>query len=629
MPVPPASAPPRPRLLWPALLCLSLLAAYSNHFHNAFHFDDSHTISENLAIRDLANIPRFFTGAAPFSVLPGNQSYRPLVSTLLAIDYSLARGLNPLPFHLSIFILFAALTLLVALFIQSLLDTPLPSPYHAPIALAAAAWYGLHPANADTVNYVIASSEVISTLGVLASFAIYILFPRLRPCYLFALPAAIAILAKPPAAVFVLLFALYRWLYRDPAPLLPSLISWAKDILPPFILCAAASLLVQRMTPPTWVAGASSAHDYLITQPYVALLYFKTFLWPSGLSADYGLDPITSTHDPRFWSGCLFVLLFLAATISFCLRKSTRAIGFGFSWFVIALLPTSLFPLAEAMNDHRTFFPYIGLVIAAAGAAALLLGHAHEWTPRAKSIAAFVACLFLGANGYATFQRNKAWLTEETLWRDVTLKNPSNARSLMNYGNTLMARGDFIGALSYFNHALLLAPQYPVLLINLAIVEDAIGQPSLAEQHFQRALRLDPSSPTSFTYYARYLIARGRSGEAGALLNQALLLSPDDTMARDLLSRPTSAPQSPEAFLTLSLQLYRDGDYPASIDACRKALALHPDYAAAWNNIGAAYNQLGQYDQAAAACKQALRIDPAFDLARNNLLYAEKMAAAH
>ena len=104
-------------------------------------------------------------------------------------------------------------------------------------------------------------------------------------------------------------------------------------------------------------------------------------------------------------------------------------------------------------------------------------------------LAFFLVALFLGANGYATFQRNKAWLTEETLWRDVTLKNPSNARSLMNYGNTLMARGDFIGALSYFNHALLLAPQYPVLLINLAIVEDAIGQPSLAEQHFQRALR--------------------------------------------------------------------------------------------------------------------------------------------
>ena len=45
----------------------------------------------------------------------------------------------------------------------------------------AAGWYGLHSANADTINYIIASSEVISTLGVIASFAVYFAFPRAAP----------------------------------------------------------------------------------------------------------------------------------------------------------------------------------------------------------------------------------------------------------------------------------------------------------------------------------------------------------------------------------------------------------------------------------------------------------------
>ena len=53
--------------------------------------------------------------------------------------------------------------------------------------------------------------------------------------------------------------------------------------------------------------------------------------------------------------------------------KKTRVIGFGLLWFLMALLPTSLFPLAEVMNDHRTFLPYIGLVIAMAGAGASLV----------------------------------------------------------------------------------------------------------------------------------------------------------------------------------------------------------------------------------------------------------------
>src|ERR1700736_1627139 len=159
-------------ILGGALLLVTLLAAYSNHFHNSFHFDDAHTIVNNAAIRELRNIPLFFRDATTFSSLPSNQSYRPLVSTLLAIAYCLAGGLQPLWFHMLIFALFVALTLLVAFVIYRLLENVVPMSRNLWIAGAAAAWYGLHPANADTVNYIIASSEVISTLGVVASFAV-------------------------------------------------------------------------------------------------------------------------------------------------------------------------------------------------------------------------------------------------------------------------------------------------------------------------------------------------------------------------------------------------------------------------------------------------------------------------
>src|SRR5213592_5097540 len=97
---------------WVGLLAVALLAAYSNHFGNGFHFDDAHTVENNAAIRELRNIPQFFGDATTFSSLPSNQSYRPLVSTLLAIDYWLGHGLQPFWFHLSILIVFIALNLL-------------------------------------------------------------------------------------------------------------------------------------------------------------------------------------------------------------------------------------------------------------------------------------------------------------------------------------------------------------------------------------------------------------------------------------------------------------------------------------------------------------------------------------
>src|SRR5436190_3614507 len=192
-----------------ALFLMALVLAYANHFHNSFHFDDAHTIETNAAIRELRNIPLFFCDATTFSALPSNQSYRPVVSTLLAIDYRLGGGVQPFWFHISIFALFVALTLLLAFVIQRLLNHAPSSARNSWIALAAAAWYGLHPANADIVNYIISSSEVISTLGVIASFAVYFAFPRLRGYYLYILPAAMGILAKPPAAIFAVLFASY------------------------------------------------------------------------------------------------------------------------------------------------------------------------------------------------------------------------------------------------------------------------------------------------------------------------------------------------------------------------------------------------------------------------------------
>jgi tetratricopeptide (TPR) repeat protein len=620
-----------PMLIGGGLLLVALVSAYANHFHNGFQFDDAHTIVNNAAIRELRNIPLFFRDATTFSALPSNQSYRPLVSTLLAIDYSLGHGLRPFWFHLSIFALFALLVLLLAFVIARLLDCAGHTPRNSWLAIIAAACYGLHPSNADTVNYIIASSEVISTLGVIASFAIYLAFPQLRRYYLYVLPAAIAILAKPTAAIFAPLFALYWLLFeQNKTRLTETRLQRVGRIIVPSLICGAMLLLVQHMTPHSWIAGAANARNYMITQPYVALLYFKTFIWPSGLSADYDLNAFTTSDDARFWAGFAFMFVFVVVAIAAASFKKTRVIGFGLLWFLIALLPTSLFPLAEVMNDHRTFLPYIGLVIAVAGTAALLVPSLDRQRSWVKVAAPCAVVLFLCANGYATFQRNKVWKTEETLWHDVVLKSPRNGRGLMNYGNALMAKGDFAGALDYFHRAEQLTPQYSVLLINLAIAEDATKQSAAAEQHFKDALRLAPASPDSYTYYARYLLSHSRAYEARALLQSALELSPTDVNAHDLLARANGqavnqpATQTPEYYLDLSLQDYREGRYAESIGASRDALKLRPNYAEAWNNIGAAYNKLGRYEEAVAACEQALRYKPDLELARNNLQYARE-----
>ena len=602
-----------------AILCGSVFLAYANHFQNAFHFDDAHTIVNNSAIREVWNIPRFFRDATTFSSLPSNQSYRPLVSSLLAVCYSLGR-LEPFWFHVAIFVLFIALTALLAAVIRHLSG-------HAWIAIFGAALFALHPANADTVNYVIASSEIIAALGVVSAFALYFSLAQQRWRYLCAAPAALAVLAKPTAAIFPVLFALYYAVFVQPGARLSRRSNW-REITPPFVMCGTVLAFVQYMTPPTWISGAASRHNYLMTQPFAALLYFRTFFWPADLSADYDLGAITQMSDWRFPAGLAFVALTIAVACYALRFTKTRLIGFGLLWFVLALLPTSLFPLAEVMNDHRTFLPYIGLAISAAGALQLFTERFAVTTKWKGIVLTCLAATLLCTSAAATFRRNQVWRSEETLWRDVVEKSPRNGRGLMNYGNTLMAKGDYKSALDYFHRALIFTPNYSYLLINLAIAEAATGERDSAEKDFKQALRLAPSSPSSYIYYGRFLLEAPRRPEAIALLQKAVALSPTDVTATGLLREAESpgnlAADTAEALLTRSLRLYQEGHYLEAIAACREALARRPDYAEAWNNIGASYNNLERYDDAAEACEAALRCRPGFELARNNLQYARE-----
>jgi tetratricopeptide (TPR) repeat protein len=161
------------------------------------------------------------------------------------------------------------------------------------------------------------------------------------------------------------------------------------------------------------------------------------------------------------------------------------------------------------------------------------------------------------------------------------------------------------------------------LFVNLAIAENATQQAAIAEQHFRAALRLAPSIPDSYTYYARFLLEHSRPNEARVLLDRALKLSPSDVFARNLLAQVDR--QSAESYVASSLRYYEQGQYEQSIAASRNALSLRPNYAEAWNNICAASNKLGRYPEAAEACEQALRYKPDFELARNNLEYARSM----
>ncbi len=653
------------------LLC-AVAAVYSNHFQNDFHFDDWHTITNNPHLRQLGNVPRFFADARTMSVFPGNQAYRPLLTTSLALDYWLGGGLNPIYFHASTFFwLLIHLSLIVLLF-DRVLRIAAPEPRARYAALAAAAWYGLNPVCAETINYIVQRADLYVALSMVAGITTYAALPRARRWRLYLLPPALGVLCKPTALIFPALLALYlvfcepeRWtgIVRRSAPAVAA--------------AAAMGALQSYMTPRSFSGGGAALYNYVITQPRVSLHYFLSFFLPAGLSADTDRKAYETMWNDSVFLGFLFLAALLAAAAAAARVPRTRPIAFGLLWFLIAQIPTAVFPLAEVESDHRMFLPAIGLALAVTWGGVLLW---DRWAPRGATpriaIAATVCLLLVYAA--AAYQRNEVWRTEESLWLDVTRKSPNNGRGLMNYGLTQMKKGEYQTALAYFDRAAAFTPNYSILEINLGIVNGSLNRDQKAEAHFRRALSLTPNDSLAHHYYARWLKTKGRTTEAVAHLREAIRANPADPEPRYLLleihadaknwselqvladdtfrhlpgdakvmgfltlreqtrgevaqaeERAKQSP-TPENLLQLSLLYHQAGQFADCIRAAREAIRLRPDYAEAYNNIAAGHEALGQWDEAIAAATQALRIKPDYALARNNLVYAEqqkKSAAA-
>ncbi len=123
-------------------------------------------------------------------------------------------------------------------------------------------------------------------------------FPAILLLYVFLLEQQGTLLAAEGAA---------------PAPQLQRL-KWKaafRAIVPALLVTAAFALLQSAMTPANFAPGAPSGFLYRITQPYVALHYFKSFFLPTELSADSDWSYVRGPFSTDAVVGYLFVAALL------------------------------------------------------------------------------------------------------------------------------------------------------------------------------------------------------------------------------------------------------------------------------------------------------------------------------
>lgn len=133
--------------------------------------------------------------------------------------------------------------------------------------------------------------------------------------------------------------------------------------------------------------------------------------------------------------------------------------------------------------------------------------------------------------------------------------------------------------------------------------ERTVESIAAAEQHFSRAMELDPDYALALVGYAdsislQHYYSNRPIGEIKALalpvLERALELDP----------------QLGEAYAALGIIYFNAGDWPAAESALRRAVALSPNYARAWFGFGTFYNDTGRPAEALPMHLRALELNP-------------------
>ena len=614
------SNPGVPGWLVPLLLAAAIAATYSNGLRVPFVFDDWHTIEQNPAIRTLARIPGYFVDPDTTTVLHENKDLRPLLLATMALNYRLS-GLDPWSYHLVNLLLHWIVTLLVFRIVH---DHLWLGDEAMPVALGAALIVAVHPLNTEPVNYVSARSALLTAVFYLAAFDAA---ARDRPVRAVVL-AACAMLTKSIAVSLPLIVLVHRLFdrrsgdghHRRPLP-------WR--LLAALALVAAAGIAYRWLLLPPWVIQSARQSDvtprvYLQTQWSALLYYLRLFVWPNALVVDRLDYPWARTmSDVRAW-GSLLALLALGA-VAWLLARLRLAFGFCALWVVITLAPeSSIFPLAEAVNEHRPYLAMLGLATIAA-LALWLAAAAVAWrlvapAPWVFAIAVTFVATLLGVTAHA---RTDVWRDDLRLWLDATEKAPRNPRAWLNAGHAALARGDLPRARKLLLEAHRLSPCYAYVQLNLSALEAREGHAPASLAWADEAVRCNPGLSLARAERAAALERLGRADEAlaeyqattaidgvnsGAWLAQGRLLEARGewqqaarAFDRALAADPTSAEAAMRAGL---LYHYRLDDRATAVERYRTALALDPHHYGAHYQLAVALLGAGRRDEALAAWRR-------------------------
>lgn len=485
-------------LPWLALALVALLP-YLGALTCDFVYDDVGIILENDLLE--ADQPWWRSVTEPYWPGPRKAGlYRPVTTFSYRLQLDLF-GPRAMPFHLLNMLLHAGVTLLVLALLRRMLNRGFA------LAWLIAALFAVHPLHTEAVTGVVGRAELFAALFGLIAYLAFLNPASKARWLMIGLGMALAIASKEGAIGFGLLFGAHRLGLMGDGRGYANLKREGRlsgelrcDLL---LIASIVPYLLARGAVIGWSADSNAT---VIDNPLVAapldagvltaarMLAHGLWLtvWPSRLSADYSFDAIPLERGLLSVGG-LALLGLIALTVVLIARRDRRpALTWSFGFYLALILPVSnlLYPIGTIFGERLLYLPVLGLLTCIVLLVRPLLGPSPKplW-----GVILMTPILLLA--GLRTWDRNRDWQTDRTLFASAVEAYPRSSRMQGNLGTTLIKA----------------------------------GQLAEAEQHLRESLNIAPFNSFGLNGLGHLLIITERYDEAEEVLGEAIKRYPEKT----------------------------------------------------------------------------------------------------
>ena len=600
------------------VIIAACLCSYFNALFGDFVFDDNVFITPNPYMKSFKHLPKFFVedfwkiGMSSAAV---SGYYRPLLAASFMLDYFLWH-LNPLGYHFTNIILHILTSILIFLFVELLSKNRL-------IPFFSGLLFSVHPVHTEVVSFISGRVDSIPLVFILLSLIFFLKYTSNNNkkiiIYLLSLFCFfISLLAKEMAVTLPLIVICIDYYFLSQRN--------AKNVIKNFLrlhLCffvILATYLIIR----SYVVGWSFVKDgtsqivsffsgtHLFWRPLTTIkiitFYIRLLFLPYGLNTLYFFPPVNSFFEPVVLIG--IVLLFLFIFIAFRNIKRYPILSFSILWFFITVLPVSnIFPQGNIFAERYMYIPSVGFCISIGFLFWWLLNKDIKTTYLnwMKSIY-IVFFLLIIALGRVTYERNKVWENDFTLWSESIKASPKNPLAHANLANAYCMLNRFAEAIKEANIAIHLCPSYYRVLYTVGNIYLDKGLMDEAIKAFKLAIDISPDSSEGYSCLAVAYGMKGQYKEAIEAGLVALKKNPYHDLAR----------------YNLAINYMKLGLLDESINTYEEYLKNNPKYPKVHLEVGYLYYKKGNHQQAKEHWLLALKIFKDYQPAQEALKLLEK-----